>query len=323
VSGPYDRADDPEDVTLWAGRLRPWPVSPAPSPTGDDEGPDGDGDATVIARRGGGRHGAEGTDDAVDGPALEDTVIVPRERADESAVDDTVIVPRERGDDTVVVRRDRAVAREGAEIDAGGHSASPASVPAAVDDDTAPGRRAPHDETVPSPRRRSSSADPAADTAAELDMTVRSARAGGRAEPPEQIVDDTTTAARRATRLAEPFPATAPGRRRAPRDGSDRVESAEAAAPDAGADAAPRADARTRAARVPGTDVPEAYGPRGDAAVRVPRTVPAPRGEPERDAALVRAKTPRRGAAVPLVIGGSTVVVVLAGALAAVLLLVR
>lgn len=306
MSGPYDRADDPEDVTLWAGRLRPWPVSPDPSPTGDDEGPDGDGDATVIARRGVGRHSVGGTDDAVDGSALEDTVIV----------------PRERGDDTVVVRRDRAVAREGAEIDAGGHSASPASVPAAVDDDTAPGRRAPHDETVPSPRRRSSSADPAADAAAELDMTVRSARAGGRAEPPEQIVDDTTTAARRATGLAEPFPATAPGRRRAPRDGSDRVESAEAAAPDAGADGAPRADARTRAARVPGTDVPEAYGPRGDAAVRVPRAVPAPRGEPERDAALVRAKAPRRGAAVPLVIGGTTVVV-LAGALAAVLLLVR
>lgn len=306
MSGPYDRADDPEDVTLWAGRLRPWPVSPDPSPTGDDEGPDGDGDATVIARRGVGRHSVGGTDDAVDGSALEDTVIV----------------PRERGDDTVVVQRDRAVAREGAEIDAGGHSASPASVPAAVDDDTAPGRRAPHDETVPSPRRRSSSADPAAHAAAELDMTVRSARAGGRAEPPEQIVDDTTTAARRATGLAEPFPATAPGRRRAPRDGSDRVESAEAAAPDAGADGAPRADARTRAARVPGTDVPEAYGPRGDAAVRVPRAVPAPRGEPERDAALVRAKAPRRGAAVPLVIGGTTVVV-LAGALAAVLLLVR
>ena len=320
MSGPYDRPDDPEDVTLWAGRLRPWPASPVSSPAGDDEEPDGDADATVIARRGVGRRGTEGTGGAVDDEAaLEDTVIVSRDRADESAVDDTVIVPRERGDDTVVVRRDRPVDRIVAEIDEGDDRPSTVSVPPLGEDDTAPGRRAPHDETVPSPRKRSSSGDPGADTDTERDTTVRSPRAGGRAERPEQIVDDTTTAAQRATGLAESLPATAPGRRRAPRDESDRDGSAGAAA---GTGTAPRGDARARAARIPGTDIPEAYGPRGDAAVRVQRTAPAPRGEPEHDAALVRAKAPRRGAAAPLIIGGTTVVV-LAGVLAALLLLVR
>lgn len=58
MSGPYDRPDDPDEVTLWAGRLRSWPANPpaeaddadvddATVRSGDDE-PD---DATVIARR--------------------------------------------------------------------------------------------------------------------------------------------------------------------------------------------------------------------------------------------------------------------------------
>ncbi|MCJ1706328.1 hypothetical protein [Microbacterium sp. VKM Ac-2923] len=42
MSGPHGGADDPDDVTLWAGRLRPWPVSPVV---------DGVDDETVRSRR--------------------------------------------------------------------------------------------------------------------------------------------------------------------------------------------------------------------------------------------------------------------------------
>ena len=29
MSGPYDVPDDPDEVTLWAGRLRAWPTRPS------------------------------------------------------------------------------------------------------------------------------------------------------------------------------------------------------------------------------------------------------------------------------------------------------
>ncbi len=35
MSGPFDRPDDPDEVTLWAGRLRAWPANP-PAPADDD-----------------------------------------------------------------------------------------------------------------------------------------------------------------------------------------------------------------------------------------------------------------------------------------------
>ena len=44
MSGPYDRPDDPDEVTLWAGRLRSWPT---PAPAEDDELAD----ETVLSRR--------------------------------------------------------------------------------------------------------------------------------------------------------------------------------------------------------------------------------------------------------------------------------
>jgi len=315
VSGPYDKPDDPEDVTLWAGRLRPWPAPTAPSTT-DDDVRDGIDDATVIARRGVARH-----DDAIDD---DDTVVVPRGRLGEGVADDTVIVSRERRDDTVAPRREPAIDRPVAEVDAADVDAGEGeSVEADPVEDTAP-----------------------ADRAAALDRTVRSSRPRAPQAPLEQDLDDTTAAARG---RAESLDATAPGRRRAAGAGADldgradvasrrvgadvaareagtpappREPGAPASSPPADAHRPPREDARPREARVPRAEDADTYGPRRDEAIRVHRSAPVPRVDPDRDAALVRPKAPRRGAARPLVIGGTTVVV-LAGALAAFVLLVR
>ena len=78
MSGPYDVPDDPEDVTLWAGRLRPWPAAPSPSDGGDDT-------------------------------ADEDTAVSVRS----AEVDDTVrVVRHEPSDDTIRVARDAAAPDE-------------------------------------------------------------------------------------------------------------------------------------------------------------------------------------------------------------------
>ena len=262
MSGPYDKPDDPEDVTLWAGRLRPWPASTAPATADDGDDLDVNEDTTLIARRGTARRAEVANGEAV----ADDTVIVPRDRAGGAEPDDTVIVSRESQDDTVLVRRGVTTKRPGAD----------------EVEDTAPADPARRAGTVPALQ------------AAEEDTAP-------------------TTTSRRASSLAEPLPATAPGRRRA-----------SGAHPDlgAGTDVRPEEEPPARIARVPGTEAPETYGPRGDDAVRVHRTVPASRVHPGRDASLVRSKTPRRGVVGPLVIGGTTVIV-LAGALAAFVLLAR
>jgi len=359
VSGPYDKPDDPEDVTLWAGRLRPWPAPTAPSTT-DDDVRDGIDDATVTAPRGVARH-----DEAIDD---DDTVIVPRGRAGEGVADDTVIVSRERPDDTVALRRERAIDRPVAEADAGEVDAAAADA-ARVDaahGDAAPGAGAQvagaqvNVAQVAGAQVDAAQVGPAqvgpgegdpvedtapADRAAALDRTVRSSRPRTPQEP-EHPLDDTTTAARG---RAESLGATAPGRRRAAgagavvdgradvasrRMGTDvvtreadtpappRQPGAPAPSPSVDAERSPREDVRPREARVPRAEDADTYGPRRDEAVRVHRSAPATRADPDRDAALVRPKAPRRGAARPLVIGG-TAVVVLAGALAGFVLLVR
>ncbi len=306
MSGPYDKPDDPEDVTLWAGRLRPWPASVTPATADDGADPAVNEDETLIARRGTARRAEVASDEAV----ADDTVIVPRERAAGAERDDTAIVARESQDHTVLVRR--GATTNGPEADEVGDTApaEPArragTVPdmRAADDDTAPGRRGPNDETVRSPRARERAEDVSAD---------RTPRTRGPEGGPEPTLDDTTTAARRTSGLAEPLPATAPGRRRAG-----------GVLPDlgAGVDVPPREEPRVRTARVPGAEVREAYGPRGDDAIRVRRNEPVPRADSARDTAPVRPKQPHRGVAGPLIIGGTTVVV-LAGALAAFVLLVR
>ncbi|MFM2721044.1 hypothetical protein [Microbacterium mcarthurae (nom. nud.)] len=116
MSGPYDRADDPDDVTLWAGRLRAWPTPPRSDVDGDDEVDDD----TIVSPR----------------PApADDTVRV--DRAD--PVDDTVISARPApADDTVVSAR-------ATPVDDPAVSAFPE-----VDDETAP-RRRPSDPSEPEP----------------------------------------------------------------------------------------------------------------------------------------------------------------------------
>lgn len=76
MSGPYDRADDPDEVTLWAGRLRAWPTPPSTVDDVDDE--------TVLSR------GADPDDD---------TVL----SAGESAAGDTVLSRGAVPDDTTVL----------------------------------------------------------------------------------------------------------------------------------------------------------------------------------------------------------------------------
>lgn len=51
MSGPDDVPDDPDDVTLWAGRLRPWPAR-TPEDTQPDAAADVD-DDTAVSPRGG------------------------------------------------------------------------------------------------------------------------------------------------------------------------------------------------------------------------------------------------------------------------------
>ncbi|PTT18261.1 hypothetical protein DBR36_09615 [Microbacterium sp. HMWF026] len=99
MSGPYDRADDPDEVTLWAGRLRAWPTPP---PAVDDVDDD-----TVLSRS------VEPDDDTVLSRAVEpddDTVL----SAGESAADDTVrSVGEPAADDTVLSRAVELVEDEG------------------------------------------------------------------------------------------------------------------------------------------------------------------------------------------------------------------
>lgn len=52
MSGPFDRADDPDEVTLWSGRLRPWPAAPV-SDVDDETARTGETDLdddTVVSR---------------------------------------------------------------------------------------------------------------------------------------------------------------------------------------------------------------------------------------------------------------------------------
>lgn len=49
MSGPSDVPDDPDEVTLWAGRLRPWPARPV---SAGDDGDEIDEDTAVSLRSG-------------------------------------------------------------------------------------------------------------------------------------------------------------------------------------------------------------------------------------------------------------------------------
>ncbi|MDQ1112690.1 hypothetical protein QE418_002138 [Microbacterium testaceum] len=99
MSGPYDRAEDPDEVTLWAGRLRAWPTPPAVE----------DDDETILTRR-------DAADDetvsATDAPADETVIsrrIVPEDdtlrSGAEAPADETVISRRIVPEDDTLLSR--------------------------------------------------------------------------------------------------------------------------------------------------------------------------------------------------------------------------
>lgn len=177
MSGPYDVPDDPDEVTLWAGRLRAWPTPPTP---GDPDDIDGD---TAISSR----------------PAVaDDTVRVVRD----APVDDTVRVEREEPtDDTVRVRRDRPDADRGP-----GPADAPADETVRVTRDRSePADAPPVDETTAPGRRRGDGSSPAtpvdADDEARTGDTAagtRRARSRGRLEALDIPSGDPVPAPRRA-----------------------------------------------------------------------------------------------------------------------------
>ena len=293
MSGPADRSDDPDEVTIWAGRLRSWPANPPAevdavpveeSPDDDTvlvapEAPD---DETALSSQ----HGAE--DDTVLSTgafAADDTVLAPGELA----ADDTVLSSREvAADDTV--RSPSAPSADGVVTPPpGGFGTRPrgGAVPAPPD--------SPLDEAT----ARSSRAAPAAQIADDVETTApRRAAAGD--------LDEATR--RRSSAESGADPDTAAGTRRARRASIEATVEPETSVPGG------RRDARS--------PVPlqrESYDRRRDVPVRVERRVEM-RSPGLEDAAAVRPRA-RRGAARVIVLAVIVGVLVAAAAVGAVLLL--
>lgn len=186
MSGPYDVPDDPDEVTLWAGRLRAWPTRPS-APVDADEI---DEDTAVSARLAAG----------------EDTVRVARD----APVGDTVRVVRDApGDDTVRVTRD-APTEDTVQVrqvrPAPEPESAPSDVPAdetvrvarerrapdpsdgpAVDETTAPGRRR---ATGPAQATPASTEDEASTVDDDTATGTRRSTSRDRAETPEILSGD-------------------------------------------------------------------------------------------------------------------------------------
>lgn len=198
MSGPHDRPDDPDEVTLWAGRLRAWPTPPAND------------DAAAV----------EVDDDTVRvhpaGPHAEpdaDTVLSRRARA----ADDTVVSTTD--DDGIGTTAPRRAARPSAAApDLDDETIRRPATAAVPDLDDATLRRAPaeveglDDETI---RRPAPAAAPDLDDAtrrrsgpepAGIDEDTRPRAAPARGD------DDTAAGSRRSRReaAARPAPSEAP-----------------------------------------------------------------------------------------------------------------
>jgi hypothetical protein len=289
VSGPYDKPDDPDDVTLWAGRLRSWPTPPAEVE-----------DDTVRSPRAG---------------ADDDTVLVRRTPVADPIEDDTVRSARRRGDAAPAadpVDEDTAVSAARARV--APPSAAPSSDEAAASapvtggdgaaGDTATVRRHPrvdpHDtgDTRTVPRRPAAEVDDTGDTA-----TARRRHRG--VSSIAATADDTTAGSRRSA--ADPAPsgrATVGGvipEYAAPRSETPSEATRESRSPDAGAT--------------------ETYAPRPDGVVRVARTPPPSRHPELPDAAAVRPRS-GRGHGRRLLVAGIVIVVLVAAAVVALVLLI-
>ncbi|OZD31208.1 hypothetical protein CH252_39725 [Rhodococcus sp. 06-1477-1B] len=314
MSGPDDRADDPDEVTLWAGRLRSWPVPPVvEDDVADDtilsrrEAPEDEtfrsrdaapDDATVISQR-------EAPADA--------TVVSQREAPEDETIrsrnvapdDETVISQREEPDDATVI--------------------SPPAPPATLvahdplDDElgtTAP-RRAP---TVTTPG--AGSGDPGLDetirrgpTAAPVDADTDATLRRAPAEAAGSDLDEVTR-----HRPSAPAPLDEATRARpAPETEDDTASGSRRRRREASAAAEPVVPGGVRDARVPEALVRESYGPRREGPARVDRA-PAVRRTSAQDAAAIRPRA-RRGAGRVVVLVSVIVVVLVASAIGAVLLL--
>ncbi|PZO55739.1 MAG: hypothetical protein DI639_17815 [Leifsonia xyli] len=178
MSGPFDVPDDPDDVTLWAGRLRAWPTPPVESAATDD--PDDVDDDTAISPR---NAPADDTVRVARNAPADDTVRVARD----APADDTVRVARDApADDTVRVPRPQPVPPAPEVVDDETVRVSPPASSRGpvengiVDETTIPGRRrgvAPEDEASTDPDDEASTGDTAAGT--------RRARSRPRVEEPE------------------------------------------------------------------------------------------------------------------------------------------
>lgn len=351
MSGPYDRPDDPDEVTLWSGRLRPWPEAPVPEGDLDDEtvrsgGTDLDDDTVVSGRL-----------------AHDDTVRSARPEVDDDTLRSAPALP---DDDTVVSRSARidpgATASDGDPVDADDPADAwtttaprrplvsipdvdevtrrrpapvpdvdevtrrrPASVPEV--DEVTRRRPAPAPDVDEVTRRR-----PAPAATPDVDEATRR-----RHVAPDLDLDDTTAPGVRA-RSATPdaaSPTTPPApdlddetasgaRRRAARAvggaaAPDR-ESPARVAPDR---VAPDREVpgTVRAAHIPIVGEQQAYAPRTGEPVRVERRPSASAVRSEADVPASHRRTGRRGALRALILAGVIVVLLGVAVAAAVLLL--
>ncbi|AOX45513.1 hypothetical protein [Microbacterium sp. BH-3-3-3] len=355
MSGPYDRPDDPDEVTLWSGRLRPWPAAPVPEGDVDDEtvrsgGTDLD-DDTVVS----GRFAHDDTvrsarpevdDDTLrSAPALpdDDTVVSRCARidpgaaasdvdpvdADDPADASTTTAPRRPlasiPDLDEVTRRRPAPVPDVDEVT----RRRPASVPEI--DEVTRRRPAPAPDVDEVTRRRPAPAATPARTPDVDEVTHR------RRVAPDFDLDDTTAPGVRA-RSATPdaaSPTTPPApdlddqtasgaRRRAARAVGG------AAAPDRESPARTSSDltapdrevpGTVRAAHIPIAGEQQAYAPRTGEPVRVERRPSASAVRSEADVPASRRRTGRRGALRALILAGVIVVLLGVAVAAAVLLL--
>ncbi|MDZ5145747.1 hypothetical protein [Microbacterium testaceum] len=331
MSGPYDRPDDPDEVTLWAGRLRSWPTPP---PAGDDELAD----ETVLSRR-------DTPDDdtvlsAADVPEGETYVSrrTPGEGSSASLVeragDETIVsrreAPGEEPSASLVELPDDETIVSRAEVPAGEMSRSRVDLPddatvvsrrEALDDATIatpptrpalPGRAGPADDEVGTTAPRRATTRPPLDAAVPDEATRSRSTPEAEGVVPDELTrrrssdPDPLDEATRARPAADVDDETASGSRRRRREAAgERTE--------------PVVEGAVRDARVPAALATESYGPRREAPARVER-VAAVRAPSAPDVGTVRPRA-NRGAGRVIVLVAVVAVVLVASIVGAVLLL--
>ncbi|WP_295852327.1 hypothetical protein [uncultured Microbacterium sp.] len=354
MSGPYDRPDDPDEVTLWSGRLRSWPTPP---PVEED---DEVADETVLSRR-----DSEDHDTDLSAPdLLEDETFVSRRTPVQDPSGSSVELP---DDETVVSRRTpvqdssgplvelpddvTVVSRRTPVQDSSGSSVelpedvtvvSRAELPADAasrgrvdlpDDATVVSRReAPDDATRASPQN--GPVLPGLAGPADDEVGTTAPRRASTRPPIEAAVPDDATRSPSTNELEGVVPDELTRRRSS---GPDPIDEATRARPAADVDdetasgsrrrrreagggrTEPVLDGAVRDARVPAALARESYEPRREAPARVERVV-AVRAPSSTDVGTVRPRA-NRGAGRVIVLVSVVAVVLVASIVGAVLLL--